>query len=125
RPAAHGRVLLIAGRPGSGRTSLAEALVHAVADRYPDGVLRARLTDPGGQPVPVERTARDLLAALDAPPVPPGATEEELNQTVRAALGARRSVLLLDDVAAPAQLLDLLPDGRECLVVAVATGPLT
>lgn len=59
------RVLLIAGKPGSGRTALAEELVRQVADSYPDGVLRARLTEPDGTPVATERTARDLLTALE------------------------------------------------------------
>ncbi|MGH3323378.1 MAG: ATP-binding protein, partial [Streptomyces sp.] len=125
RPSPHSRVLLIAGRAGSGRTALAEAFAAQVADRYPDGVLRARLTGPGGAPVPTERTARDLLAALGPDPVPAGAGEDELTETLRAALGRRRVLLLLDDVAGPAQLLDLLPDSRDCLVLAVASGPLT
>lgn len=73
RKAPRARVLLIAGRPGSGRTALAEEFVRQVAQRYPDGVLRARLSDPDGTPVPVERTARELLAALGtrAPRAPP------------------------------------------------------
>ena len=37
KKAPRARVLLIAGRPGSGRTALAEELVRAVADRYDDG----------------------------------------------------------------------------------------
>ena len=66
RKAARARVLLIAGRPGSGRTALAEELARALLDTgdYPDGLLRVRLTDPGGAPVPTERTARDLLDQL-------------------------------------------------------------
>ncbi|NEA50400.1 hypothetical protein G3I35_30035, partial [Streptomyces sp. SID10815] len=46
RKAPRARVLLIAGRPGSGRTALAEELVRQIAERYPDGVLRARLAEP-------------------------------------------------------------------------------
>ncbi|MGW7521401.1 tetratricopeptide repeat protein [Streptomyces sp. NPDC054796] len=125
RPSPHSRVLLIAGRPGSGRTALAEEFVRRNADRWPGGVLRARLTDPGGVPVPPERTARDLLAALGAAPAPAGADEDELYEALREALGKRRVLLLLDDVASPEQLLDLLPDTRDCLVVAVGAGPLT
>ena len=68
RKAPRARVLLIAGRPGSGRTALAEELVRQVADRYPDGVLRARLSEPEGTPVPSERTARELLTALAGRP---------------------------------------------------------
>ncbi|MGY1434796.1 tetratricopeptide repeat protein [Streptomyces reniochalinae] len=142
RPPPHCRILLIAGAPGSGRTALAEEFVRRVADRYPGGVLRARLTDPGGVPVPTERTARDLLAALagtgtsgqaasrprqDAAPAPaPGADEATVAEAFRSALTRRgRTVLLLDDVADSEQLLDLVPASRDCLVVAVATGPLT
>lgn len=61
RKAPRARVLLIAGRPGSGRTALAEELAREVAADYPDGVLRARLTEPGGRRVPMERVARELL----------------------------------------------------------------
>lgn len=125
RPAPHSRVLLVAGRPGSGRTALAEELARQLAGDYPDGVLRARLIDPGGDPVPTERTARDLIGALRLPPPPPGATEDDLTADLRAALTGRRVLLLLDDVHHPEQLLELLPDSRDCLVVAVAAGPLT
>ncbi|CAL9400738.1 tetratricopeptide repeat protein [Streptomyces sp. enrichment culture] len=124
RKAPRARVLLIAGRPGSGRTALAEELVRRVADRYTDGVLRARLSEPDGTPVAVERVARDLLAALDAP-APAGADEDDLTSALREALSARRMLLLLDDAADAAQVDALLPDSPECLVVAVSAGPLT
>nr|WP_111604280.1 tetratricopeptide repeat protein [Streptomyces sp. Amel2xB2] len=124
RPVPHSRVLLVAGRPGSGRTALAGEFARRAAAAYPDGVLRARLTGPGGTPVPTERTARDLLAALGPDPVPAGADEDELTEALRAQLGRRRALLLLDDVTLPEQVLDLLPDTRDCLVVAVASGPL-
>ncbi|WP_258564415.1 tetratricopeptide repeat protein [Streptomyces himalayensis] len=124
RKAPRARVLLIAGKPGSGRTALAEELVRQVADRYPDGVLRARLTEPGGTPVPAERTARELLGALDLP-APPGAAEDDLTEALRDALADRRVLLLLDDAANAEQVDALLPDNPDCLVVAVSGGPLT
>ncbi|MDJ1136740.1 tetratricopeptide repeat protein [Streptomyces iconiensis] len=126
-PPAHSRVLLIAGAPGSGRTALAEEFVRRHAGRYPGGVFRARLTDPGGVPVSTERAARDLLAALGITGTPPaGCDEDDLCDAVRSALTASAPlVLLLDDVAHSDQVLDLLPESRECLVVAVSSGPLT
>ncbi|MBV7695245.1 tetratricopeptide repeat protein [Streptomyces sp. TRM70350] len=124
RKAPRARVLLIAGRPGSGRTALAEELVRQVADRYPDGVLRARLSEPDGTPVPMARTAGDLLTALGLP-TPPGAAEDDLTAALREALTGRRVLLLLDDAADAEQVDALLPDTAECLVVAVAQGPLT
>ncbi|UXY26691.1 tetratricopeptide repeat protein [Streptomyces sp. HUAS TT20] len=124
RKAPRARVLLIAGRRGSGRTALAEELVRQVADRYADGVLRVRLGEPDGTPVPVERAARELLTALDLP-TPPGASEDELTEALRAALAERRVLLLLDDAAGAEQVDALLPDSPDCLAVAVSQGPLT
>ncbi|MER7488829.1 tetratricopeptide repeat protein [Streptomyces sp. NPDC126497] len=124
RKAPRARVLLIAGRPGSGRTALAGELVRQVADRYPDGVLRARLGEPDGTRVPVGRAARELLDALEAP-APAGAGEDELVEALRTALTGRRTLLLLDDAADAGQVDPLLPDNPDCLAVVVSSGPLT
>lgn len=124
RKAPRARVLLIAGKPGSGRTALAEELARQVADSYPDGVLRARLAEPDGTRVPTERTARELLTALELP-TPPGADEDELSEALRDALADRRMLLLLDDAADAEQVDALLPDNPDCLAVAVSGGPLT
>ncbi|MFE3947576.1 tetratricopeptide repeat protein [Streptomyces sp. NPDC059118] len=125
RKAARARVLLIAGRPGSGRTALAEELTRRLlAADHPDGLLRARLTDPGGAPVPTERTARELLDQLGVTG-PPGADGDELSGMVREALAGRRALLLLDDAVDAEQVDPLLPDDPDCLVVATSGGPLT
>ncbi|MFF2673685.1 tetratricopeptide repeat protein [Streptomyces niveus] len=124
RRAAHTRVLLIAGQSGSGRTALARELARQVGRRYPDGVLHIRLTEPGGEPVPVERTARDLLGGFGID-VPPGAADDEMSEMVREALAVRRVLLLLDDAHDAEQVDLLLPENPDCLVVAVARGPLT
>ncbi|MGW2720601.1 tetratricopeptide repeat protein [Streptomyces sp. NPDC001492] len=124
RKAPRARVLLIAGRPGSGRTALAEELVRQVADRYDDGVLRARLSEPDGTPVPLAQTARELLAALKLP-TPAGAAADDLAEALRTALADRRALVLLDDAPDAEQVDALLPDTPDCLVVAVSGGPLT
>ncbi|MFF1547815.1 tetratricopeptide repeat protein [Streptomyces sp. NPDC058291] len=124
RKAPRARVLLIAGRPGSGRTALAEELVRQVADRYRDGVLRARLAEPDGTPVPVERAARELLAALGVT-APAGAGQDDLSALLRETLAQRRVLLLLDDATGAEQVDALLPDSPQCLLVAVSSGPLT
>lgn len=125
RPAPRSRVLLVAGRPGSGRTALAEGFTRQLLARgaYPDGVLRTRLTDPGGAPVPVERAARDLLGGLGVA-APAGAAAEELTDLLRETLSGRAALLLLDDVSTADQLAELIPDSRDCLVLAVGRGPL-
>ncbi|MFI6724066.1 tetratricopeptide repeat protein [Streptomyces sp. R-74717] len=126
RKAARARVLLIAGRPGSGRTALAGELTRLLLSTgdHPDGLLRARLADPGGAPVPTERTARRLLDQLGVTG-PPGADGDELSEMVREALAGRRALLLLDDAVDAEQVDPLLPDNPDCLVVATSEGPLT
>ncbi|WP_051837892.1 tetratricopeptide repeat protein [Streptomyces sp. NRRL F-2580] len=118
------RVLLVAGRPGSGRTALAEEFVREVAHEYPDGVLRTRLVLPGGETVDTERAVRGLLEGLGLP-TPPGAGEDELSSALRTALNGRRVIILVDDAADPHQVDALLPDTPECLVVVTSEGPLT
>ncbi|MET7798531.1 tetratricopeptide repeat protein [Streptomyces decoyicus] len=124
RKGARSRVLLIAGRPGSGRTALAEELLRELADHHPDGVLRATLTGPGGDPADLGRAARDLLAVLGVE-APPGAAEDELTELLRGALVGRRALLFLDDARGAEQVEPLLPDAPDCLVVVVSQGPLT
>ncbi|NBM19009.1 NB-ARC domain-containing protein, partial [Streptomyces sp. GC420] len=124
RKAPRARVLLIAGRPGSGRTALAGRLAREVGEHYPDGVLYARLTVPGGEPVTTDRTARELLDTLGIQ-APPGAGEDELSEALRTALAGRRVLLILDDAADAAQVDPLIPDNPDCLVVATSRGPLT
>lgn len=124
RKGTRSRVLLIAGRPGSGRTALAEQLLRERAADHPDGVLRATLTGPGGEPADTARTARELLAALGAE-APPGAAEDELTAQLREALADRRALLFLDDAPGAEQVEPLLPDAPDCLVVVVSQGPLT
>ncbi|MFC8174526.1 NB-ARC domain-containing protein [Streptomyces sp. NPDC057242] len=124
RKAPRARVLLVAGRPGSGRTALAEELAADIADRYPDGIFRVRLTDPGGEPVPTGRAAQELLAALGVAE-PPGAAEDELTELVRGAFAGRRAVLVLDDAVDAEQADPLIPDEPGTLVIGVAGGPLT
>ncbi|GGW04997.1 hypothetical protein GCM10010230_43650 [Streptomyces narbonensis] len=124
RKAPRARVLLVAGKPGSGRTALAEELAAGLTDRYPDGVFRARLTEPGGDPVPTARVAQELLAALGVAE-PPGAAEDELTELVRRAFTGRRAVLILDDAVDAEQADPLIPDDPDTLVVGVSRGPLT
>ncbi|MFB8241688.1 AAA family ATPase [Kitasatospora purpeofusca] len=125
-------VLVLAGRPGSGRTALAVRFAVTVAGQYPDGVLFARLSAPDGGRVPPARAARRLLEQLgaDTADVPlPGAAGDGRDDpacvALRAALTGRRVLLVLDDVRDAGQLWPLLADEPGCLVLATTAGPLT
>ncbi|MFF7637432.1 AAA family ATPase [Kitasatospora sp. NPDC008050] len=124
------RVLVVSGRPGSGRTALARRFARSLAGGH--RVLAASLSAPDGTPVPTGAVARRLLAALDhamtASPPPdaaPGAAEDPACAGLREALTGRDTLLLLDDVAGAEQLRPLLPAEPRCLVLAVTSGPLS
>ncbi|MEU8924678.1 tetratricopeptide repeat protein [Kitasatospora sp. NPDC048545] len=124
-------VLVLAGRPGSGRTTLAARFARTVAADYPDGVLFARLSAPDGGRVPPARAARLLLEQLDpdsAVPLP-GAVEDGRDEpgcvALREALAGLRVLLVLDDVRDAGQVWPLLADEPGCLVLATTAGPLT
>ncbi|WP_370085290.1 tetratricopeptide repeat protein [Streptacidiphilus sp. MAP12-16] len=129
------RVLLVAGRAGSGRTALAVRFARTVATEYPDGQFFVRLSEPDGTPVPAREAARVLLVALGEPLTPGNVDEASAKESdqgadpdctaLRVALSGRRVLLVLDDVQQAEQVRALLPDAPGCLVVAVSSGPLT
>ncbi|MGW2376793.1 tetratricopeptide repeat protein [Kitasatospora sp. NPDC001683] len=124
-------LLVLAGRPGSGRTALAVRFARTVAADYPDGVLFTRLSAPDGGRVPPGRAARLLLEQLDpqaAVPLP-GAVEDGRDEpgcvALREALAGLKVLLVLDDVRDAGQVWPLLADEPGCLVIATTAGPLT
>lgn len=126
------RVLIVAGRRGSGRTALAVRFARTVAADYPDGQFFVRMSEPGGAPVPAEQAAEVLLEALGEPrppaPLPDPDSEEGGGSgpaALREALAGRQVLLVLDDVQQAEQVEALLPPTDGCLVVAVTSGPLT
>lgn len=115
-----GRVLLVVGRPGVGRTAVAVRLARDVAPQYPDGRLFARLTGPDGEPVPAAETARTLLGGLGAESAGPDAVA-----ALRKAARGRRLLFVLDDAAHAEQLAGLVPESPGSLAVVTSGGPLS
>ncbi|MBB1256040.1 siderophore-interacting protein [Streptomyces sp. OF3] len=91
--------------------------VPDVPGRDGDGWFHAwRAQDPADRAIMRSYTIRAQRA---------GAGEDELTELLRVTLRERRALLLLDDVAAAEQVVEILPETRGCLVVATADGPLT
>jgi len=117
----------ISGMAGVGKTALAVAWAHRVADQFPDGHLYANLRgfDPDGQALDPSDVARDFLDALGvaAPQIPAG--REARSARFRSLLAGRRMLVLLDNVRDADQVRPLLPGVPGSVVVVTSRHQLT
>ena len=118
------RIVVVAGRPWLGKTTLAVHVAHAISEEYPDGQLFARL---GGAAQPLE--AGEVLARfLGALGVPGRAVPDSLDERTdmyRDLLSDRRVLVVLDDVADERQMVPLLPGSPTCSVIVTSRTRLT
>ncbi|MFY1675623.1 BTAD domain-containing putative transcriptional regulator [Streptomyces sp. WMMC905] len=111
------RVVTLLGPVGVGKSALAEHVAHLLRDRFPDGLLYARLHD-GVEPREPMGVLRALLHSagvsegLDA-----RSRSEELLGVFREWASRRSVLLLLDDAAGTDQVLPLLPGGARSLAL--------
>jgi transcriptional regulator with XRE-family HTH domain len=110
-------VVVLAGKPGVGKTALALHVAHRVADRFPDGHLYADLRGAGADPLEPATVLHRFLQALglDASAIP--ADPEEREAVYRAALADLRVLVVLDDAGRAAQVRPLLPGSPGCGVL--------
>ncbi|MEU1225047.1 tetratricopeptide repeat protein [Streptomyces sp. NPDC005828] len=121
-------VVLLHGRPGSGRTALAVRAAHALRDQF-RGACVVDLRDGA---VTDREALLHLLNRLGAPRdrllFREGASAEQqvrrLSELYRRQVGGVPVVLILDDVADAAQVLALLPERSDSLVLVTCREPL-
>lgn len=120
-----GGVVTIDGMPGVGKTALAVAAAHRLAERYPDAQLYLDLHghSPREQPVRPFAALGTMLSALGLSTLP--STVDERSALLRASLSGRRVLVLLDNAASAAQLRPLLPDAPGVLVIVTSRRRLT
>ncbi|GAA3021251.1 NB-ARC domain-containing protein [Actinokineospora globicatena] len=128
------RVVVLRGVGGVGKTALALWWLATISARYPDGQLFAELTQPTGEPVPVEDVLGGFLRALGIPAESIPSSLADRASLYRSLTAGRRLAVLLDDATSAAQARVLVPAAPESLVVVtsrrqlialVATGAVT
>ncbi|WP_328721994.1 tetratricopeptide repeat protein [Streptomyces sp. NBC_00247] len=117
----------VSGMAGVGKTALAVAGAHLLADRYPDGQLYIDLHghSPTQEPLTARAALATLLRLLGAPAFSIPAELEGRTALWRTMLAERRVVIVLDDATGPEQVGPLLPSGSPSLTIIASRRHLT
>ncbi|TWD84472.1 putative ATPase [Kribbella amoyensis] len=119
-------IATIQGMPGVGKTSLALVVAHAVAARYPDGVVHLDLRGFGpGEPLAPSTALARVLESTGLPADELPARFEDLVTTFRTRFADRRVLLVLDNAAELGQVTPLIPASAGCGVLVTSRRTLT
>ena len=110
RPDAAGTatVAAVTGFPGIGKSELAIAVAHSVADHYPDGQLYADLRGSRADPIAPGKITARFLRALGVVPAAVASDAAERTSQYRSLLATRRVLIVLDDALDADQVRPLL-----------------
>lgn len=110
-------MVVIAGGPGVGKSTLAVHAARAVAGGFPDGQLYLDLAGTSGEPREPAVMLAEMLNALGVTGagIPEG--QDARVALYRSLLAGRRMLLLLDDAANAGQARPLVPPTGRCAVV--------
>ncbi|HEY8980283.1 MAG TPA: NB-ARC domain-containing protein [Streptomyces sp.] len=113
-----GRLALVVGGPGSGKTATVTEVAHSLRHDYPDGQVFVDLDYQSRGPLgPVDVVQRVLRSFGTAQP--PGGVEESSAQ-LRMLLNSRKVLVVLDNVDSEAQVRPLLSHSVHSAVLAAA-----
>ncbi|WP_410593215.1 tetratricopeptide repeat protein [Amycolatopsis sp. lyj-23] len=121
-----GRVGVVHGMAGAGKTALAVAAARRVADSFPDGCLFFDLRGhtPGAVELSPGEALHRLLRLLDVPADQLPADEDGLANLVRDQLRGRRMVLVLDNVRSAEQIRGIVDGETPSRILVTSRGRL-
>ncbi|HEY4457775.1 MAG TPA: BTAD domain-containing putative transcriptional regulator [Pseudonocardiaceae bacterium] len=118
-------VVVVTGKPGVGKSTLATHIGHRVGEHFPDGQLYCDLRGiRAGVDGVVDVLGRFLLALG----IPGNLVPDELSERVelyRTLLANQRVLVVLDDAASEGQVTSLLPGSSSCGVIITSRSRLT
>ncbi len=118
-------VVVITGRGGAGKTSLAVHASHGIEGQFPDGQLFANLHGGGPHPVSAMRVLERFLRALGVPGSQLPEDLDERAEMYRSLLVGRKTLVVLDDAASESQVSPLLPGSQTAAVIITSRSRLT
>ncbi|MFD5093057.1 ATP-binding protein [Amycolatopsis thailandensis] len=112
-----GRVAILSGPPGTGKTTLAVRAAHNLAADFPDGRLFLKLRGMSAEPTNPADVLHLILRSLGIDAVRIPADPEDRASLCRSLLQDRATLIVLDDAADEAQVRPLLVGGPRCLTL--------
>ncbi|MGI5175396.1 AfsR/SARP family transcriptional regulator [Dactylosporangium sp. CA-152071] len=117
-------VVVMPGKPGVGKTTLAVHAAHRLAARYPDGQLFADLHGRHSEQVSAMQVLERFLRALGVPGTQIPTTLDECAERYRALLSNRRMLVVLDNASSESQVRPLVPGSSRSAVMVTSRGRL-
>ncbi|MGX7827906.1 BTAD domain-containing putative transcriptional regulator [Actinokineospora sp. 24-640] len=119
-------VVVIVGRPGVGKSTLAAHIGHRLAEEhFPDGQLYCDLRGTRAEPSAALEVLGRFLTALGIPGSVIPATLDGRIDMYRTLLATKRVLVVLDDAVTESQVVPLLPGSSTCAVLVTTRSRLT
>jgi DNA-binding SARP family transcriptional activator/tetratricopeptide (TPR) repeat protein len=115
---------VVTGPPGSGKTTLALRVAHALAPQFPDGQLWVHLAGTSARPREPGEVLGEFLRALGVHGSAVPATTSERAVSYRSRLAGQRVLVVADDASTAGQVHPLLPGSPGCALLVTSRSAL-